>query len=225
MCGRNSLFPPASDLETRFDARLHVERYRPRYNIAPGEETAVITNDSPDKIVGFEWGLRPSWMGADDSGFINAKSETAAEKRSFQSAWKTRPCLVLSSGFYEWQSQPKGPKQPYRIHRQDDLAFAFAGLWEPASAPADNDTVTILTTDANALVESIHDRMPVILPQEREQQWLTADPDERQLLCEPYPSDDLAAYPISTRVNNPVNDDPQIIEETARSQTDLGAYG
>lgn len=228
MCGRNSLIPPASRLESRFDATLHLESYRPRYNIAPGESLAVITGAATDAIVVHRWGLRPPWMDAAEDGFINARSETIAEKLSFRTAWEERPCLVLSSGFYEWQDRRGGTKQPYRIHRPDDPAFAFGGIWEPCDDGGGDTvrgTVSIVTTAPNELMEPIHDRMPVILPQEAERDWLTADVDRRHELCRPYPLDDLAAYPIARRVNDPNTDDPGIIEPIGDPQSDLGEFG
>lgn len=225
MCGRNSLFPPASQLESRFDATLHFESYRPRYNIAPGETLAVIPSAEPDAIVGHHWGLRPAWMDEDEEGFINARSETAADKPSFRDAWAERPCLVLSSGFYEWRAGDRGPKQPFRIHRPDDPAFAFAGLWEPVSNGDGIDgTVTILTTEPNELMGSIHDRMPVVLPRDEETEWLTAGPEDRAAMCRPYPDADLEAYPISRRVNDPSNDDPAVVEPAADPQSDLDEF-
>jgi putative SOS response-associated peptidase YedK len=202
MCGRTSLFAALADVEETFDARLVADggsashasgaspergsggRYRPRYNIAPGEPLEVLTNEAPDAIDRFRWGLLPPWADEGDEGFINARSETAAEKRSFADAWESRPCLVLSSGFYEWKAKNGGPKRPYRVHREDAPAFAMAGLWEvwngeDRSIPS----VTILTTDPNELMAPIHDRMPVVLPADEEEAWLAGDPDERADLC------------------------------------------
>lgn len=203
---------------------MHFETYRPRYNIAPGDRQPVVTGETPDRIVGHEWGLRPHWMDANQGGFINARSETVAEKPSFADAWVSRPCLVLSSGFYEWQERPRGPKQPYRIYRPDDPAFAFAGIWELAPNGEQPDTVTILTTEANELVEPIHERMPVILPRDAEDRWLSGDPAQREALCRPYQGEDLDAYTISRAVNQPSNDDPSIIEPTDDPQTGLDAF-
>lgn len=242
MCGRTSLFAARADLEETFDARLVTDGgrtsdadgapsplsgggYRPRYNIAPGEPLEVITNDAPGTIDRFHWGLLPSWADEPEEGFINARGETAAGKRSFADAWDSRPCLVLSSGFYEWRETGGGPKRPYRIYREDAPAFAMAGLWEvwedeDRSVPS----VTILTTDPNELVEPIHDRMPVVLPADEEATWLTAGPTERADLCRPYPGSDLDAYEISTRVNDPTNDDPGVIEPLGHEQSGLGEF-
>lgn len=226
MCGRTALFPPQEELEERFDARVIADGgYTPRYNIAPGEQLEVITNEQPEGIDQFHWGLIPFWEDEPQEGIINARSETAHEKRSFQRAWESRPCLVLSSGFYEWQQRNGGSKQPYRIHRENDPAFAMAGLWETWEGDDDSvDCVTILTTEPNELMEPIHDRMPVVLPQEAEEEWLESGPEERRDLCRPYPDDDLEAYEISTRVNNPNNDEATVIEPLGHEQSGLGDF-
>ena len=226
MCGRTSLFVSQSDLEQRFDADVASGvDYRPRFNIAPGEDLEVVTNEAPGAIEQFHWGLLPPWADAVDDGLINARAETADEKRSFREAWASRPCLVLSSGFYEWQRGNGGPKQPYRIHREDDPAFALAGLWQ--ATEIDDETirsVTILTTEPNDLMEPIHDRMPVVLPREEEDAWLSSGPEPRADLCRPYPADDLEAYPISTRVNDPSNDDARVIEPAETEQSGLDEF-
>ncbi|MFB6302444.1 MAG: SOS response-associated peptidase [Haloferacaceae archaeon] len=227
MCGRNSLFVAQDDLESRFDARVVADGgYRPRYNVAPGDGLEVVTNEAPDEIDRYRWGLIPSWADDPGTGLINARSETAAEKSAFVDAWAARPCLVLSSGFYEWQSRNGGPKRPYRVYREDDPAFAMAGIWEvregeDGALPC----VTILTTDPNDVMEPIHDRMPVVLPADAESAWLSAGPDARADLCRPYPDDDLAAYEISTRVNDPGHDDPDVIEPLAGEQSGLDEFG
>lgn len=213
MCRRHSLFAPARVLEERFDATLAFDAYKPRYNMVPGDSQAVITNESPSSITAADWGLRPAWMDASASGFANARSETAAEKPSFRSAWKERPCLVLTSGFYEWQDRAGTEKQPYRIYRAHESAFAMAGLWEPGVNGGESvPTVTILTTEPNELLAPIHDRMPVILPRNKERQWLHLGPDERTSMCTPLTDSTLRADAISTRVNSPQNDDPGVIE-------------
>ena len=226
MCGRNALFATQQDLEQHFGAEVVTDGgYVPRYNIAPGEQLDVITNRATDEIDRYQWGLLPSWADDPGEGIINAHSETAAEKRAFRDAWDSQSCLVLSSGFYEWQERNGGPKQPYRIYREDAPAFAMAGLWEvwegeESAIPC----VTILTTEPNDLMQPIHDRMPVILPGGAEETWLTVGPDERKELCQPYPDEDLKAYEISTRVNSPGNDDPSVIEPLGHEQSDLSEF-
>ena len=216
MCGRNSLFTPQPVLEERFDATARAP-IRRRYNVAPGEDLAVVRNDDPEGIDELEWGLLPAW--ADDPGDsprpINARAETAAEKPMFRDAFEERRCLVLSSGFYEWREQPGGPKQPYRICLEDDAPFAFAGLLERWEGDGDaRETATILTTEASEQVEPIHDRMPVMLEPDEEDAWLDGDWDgvDAGSLLDPYDGDDLRTYPISRAVNDPANDSSDVIE-------------
>ncbi|WP_254532973.1 SOS response-associated peptidase [Natrinema gelatinilyticum] len=227
MCGRNSLFLAREDLEDRFDAKIVADGgYTPRYNIAPGADLEVVTNEATDEIDQYHWGLIPFWADEPEEGIINARTETVDEKRVFENAWESRPCLVLSTGFYEWESRNGGPKQPYRIYREDDPAFAMAGLWERWDG--DDETVscvTILTTEPNEVIEPIHDRMPVVLPTDAEAEWLAAKPSRRKELCQPYPDDDLMAYEISTHVNDPSHDEPTVIEPLEHEQSGLGEFG
>lgn len=227
MCGRMSLYFPKEDLEARFDAHLAEDvTYRPRYNIAPDSSIEIITSENPDEIDQYTWGFIPNLAGGPEQRFINARSETAHEKPAFRDAWVHRPCLVLTSGFYEWKQRNGGPKEPYRIYRPDNSAFALAGLWEKWT-PETGDpirTVTILTTEANAVVRPIHDRMPVVLPREREDEWLVRSADDRRDLIRPVSADLLDAHPISTMVNDPSNDDPRVIEPLRNEQAGLDRF-
>ncbi|MFC6733407.1 MULTISPECIES: SOS response-associated peptidase [unclassified Haladaptatus] len=233
MCGRYSLFTPPEEVEERFDARFE-RSFRPRYNAAPSQNLPVIQNTSRDTIRTLRWGLIPSW--ADDAKVgnkrINARAETVREKRSFAEAYEQRRCLVLADGFYEWAKTDSG-KQPYRVSFEDDRPFAMAGLWERWTPPQKQtglgdfgggdkpdarvepiESFTIITTEPNDLIEPLHNRMAVILEPEAEDAWLTGDPEEVYDLLRPYPDDsDLRAYPVSTVVNNPSNDRPEIVEE------------
>lgn len=245
MCGRLSLFAPPSVLEARFDATF-LGSYTPRYNVAPTDSLAAIRDDSPETIDALTWGLVPHW--ADDPSIgtrlINARAETLSEKPSFRDAYENRRCsrersereldtpkggrcLILSDGFYEWK-EDGGRKQPYRICRPDDEPFAMAGLWERWEGNGEvRETATIVTTEPNDVVAPLHDRMAAILPEREERRWLHGDPVERESLLSPYEGD-LRAYPISTRVNDPGNDGPSIIEEVepeGGTQSGLGDFG
>ncbi|MFB6120524.1 MAG: SOS response-associated peptidase [Halobacteriaceae archaeon] len=221
MCGRNALFLDRRTLEARFDAELVVDGgYTPRYNVAPGDRLEVVTNEAPGEIDRFHWGLIPEWADAPTARHFNARAESVAEKPLFERASASRPCLVLSSGFYEWDDA----NRPHRIYREDG-AFAMAGLWRVWRG--DDGLVacvTVLTTEANETMRPIHDRMPVVLPPDAESEWLTADPGVRSDLCRPF-SGDLTVDPISTRVNDTANDDPNIIEPLGHEQTGLGEFG
>ncbi|MFC7046239.1 SOS response-associated peptidase [Halobacteriaceae archaeon GCM10025711] len=227
MCGRFSLFTPAGDLAERFDA-TPTRAFEPRYNVAPGDDVAVIRNDAPAVIDELEWGLIPHWVEDPDdwSKPINARGETVAEKPSFRDAFDRRRCLVLADGFYEWQERPRGPKQPYRVVLGEDDPFAMAGLWEEWSSNDDvRRTVTIVTTDANDLMAPIHDRMPVVLAPDEEDRWLAADdPGELQGLLDPYDGEDMHAHPVSTAVNDPSNDRPGVVEPVDDPQSGLGDF-
>ncbi|MFB6127893.1 MAG: SOS response-associated peptidase [Halolamina sp.] len=214
MCGRNSLFVPQDDLERRFDASIVAGGgYTPRYNVSPGDGLEVITAEAPEEIDRYRWGVVPPWANEPEEGLVNARAETAPEKQLFRDAWASHPCLVLSSGFYEWRQCDHGPNRPFRIYRNGDPLFAMAGLWDVWEHDGERTRcVTVLTTDATDPVASIHDRMPVVLPADAEREWLHGDPATRAALCRPYPDDDLAVYEVSTRVNDPVNDDPAVVE-------------
>ncbi|WP_256289824.1 SOS response-associated peptidase [Halobellus inordinatus] len=232
MCGRYTLFTPAEELASRFDATFE-EPPEPRYNCAPGQSLPVLTNDDPDRFRRFKWGLVPSW--ADDEGvgndLINARAETLAKKPSFEAAYERRRCLVPADGFYEWVEEGDA-KQPYRVAFADDRPFAMAGLWErwePShtqtglgdfgggnSAESDGDdaveSFTIVTTEPNDVVADLHHRMAVVLDPDEEETWLHGDVEEAAELLDPSPADEWEAYPVSTRVNSPANDAPALIE-------------
>jgi putative SOS response-associated peptidase YedK len=191
-----------------------------RYNIAPTQEIAAVRADGERgcrTLVSLRWGLIPSWAKDPSIGnrMINARAETVAEKPSFRNAMKRRRCLVLSDGYYEWQKKqgPKGPKQPFYFCLNDERPFAFAGLWESWKDPSGSrlESCTIITTEANTLTRPIHDRMPVILPADSYDHWLDPtlhDAAELQPLLRSYPSEEMKAFPVSTLVNSPRNDDP-----------------
>lgn len=217
MCGRNSLFAPPTVLEEQFGVTVP-QSYHRQYNIAPGDNTFVLTNDTPERITEATWGFAPSWA---DSRLINARAETVAETAPFEEAWEQRPCLVLSSGFYEWQEQPSGGKQPYRVFKETEQPFAMAGLWEPTDTGI---TVTVLTTEPNETMAPLHHRMPVVLQRDAEDTWLTAGPNRRAELTRPYDGGDLTTVAISTAVNDPSVDTPSVIEPLETEQSGLGEF-
>jgi putative SOS response-associated peptidase YedK len=168
-------------------------------------------------LVLLKWGLIPSWSNDEKIGYklINARSETVAEKPSFRSAFKHRRCLIPASGFYEWQKQGTGRKQPFFISMRDGELFSFAGLWERWHDPEGEEvqSCTIQTTTANEVMQPIHERMPVILGPSAEEQWLDrrASADALRSLLVPYTSADMEAHPVGLWVNNPKNDGPKCL--------------
>jgi len=221
MCGRFTYLLSWSEIVALYGLTAVTEMapdWKPRFNAAPTQTMPVIRLNAAGKreLAALRWGLVPSWskdpaMGAK---LINARAETVAEKPAFRSAFKLRRCLVPADGFYEWRKLPGGGKQPYRITMADGAPFAFAGLWERWSkGPEPLETFTIITTTANSLVAPIHDRMPVIIDAADHDAWLEArDTAIPMALLRPYPAERMTAYPVSTRVNSPRNDDASVIE-------------
>jgi putative SOS response-associated peptidase YedK len=230
MCGRYTLTPSADELVEVFDVdELTFEDWAPRYNLAPTQDAPVIIRgpEGERRMGLMRWGLVPGW--ADDPGIgnrlINARSETVARRSAFREAFASRRCLVPADGFYEWQRREgegsgKPVKVPHWIHRPDRRPFAFAGLWErwrPSNGGDALVTFTILTTAPNARVRPLHDRMPVVLPDRRaEDGWLSAG--DAALLA-PAPDDYLEAWPVSTAVNRPANEGPELV---ARVEQEMG---
>lgn len=223
MCGRFSL-GATTRVAQLFDLPNWPET-APRYNITPSQSVAAVVQDRETgarEFRPFRWGLVPSWAKdpAIGSRLINARSETAATKPAFRKPLRERRCLIPADGFYEWRRE--GPrKQPYYIMLRDGEPFAFAGLWDrwlpPDGQPLE--TCTILTTTPNSIVERLHDRMPVILPPESYTLWLDPhlrDVEPLQALLRPCAAEAMAAYPVSTKVNNPANDSTDLIAPLPR---------
>lgn len=220
MCGRFTLTVDANSIQTYFPWLDEIPpQIVPRYNIAPTQPIAAISNQHPNKVDHFLWGLIPFWAKDPSiaSRMINARGETLAEKASFKNAYKRRRCLILADGFYEWAKVPgQKAKQPYYIRLEDGAVFAFAGLWEEWQSPEGSQikSATIITTEPNALVKKVHDRMPVILHPKDYARWLSRkeiSPKELQPLLTAYPAEEMVAYPISMRVNSPANEGPENI--------------
>ena len=216
MCGRFTLTQSAIALTEAFSLEDVLE-WTPRYNIAPTQTVMAIALDSAHTRQRrfFRWGLVPGWATALAIGakLINARAETVAEKPSFRAAFKQRRCLILADGFYEWQRIDRKTKQPYYFQLASKQPFAFAGLWERWQGEGDViETCTILTTQANELLQPIHDRMPVMLAPEDYDRWLepTAVP-EYQTLLRPYHADLMQGYRVSTLVNRATNESPACI--------------
>jgi putative SOS response-associated peptidase YedK len=217
MCGRYTIKAPVAQLATLFDV-LEPSPLAPRYNVAPTQSVPVVRlspQHNRREMAMLRWGLIPSWAKDAVIGnrMINARADS--EKPSFRSAFEKRRCLVVADGFYEWQKL-NGKKQPYYIGLKGGGPFAFAGLWEHWQDPEDKpvETCTIITTDANELVKPIHNRMPVILQPKDYQEWLDPEVEnkgELQELLRPYPSEAMTAYPVSSFVNNPNNEDPRCV--------------
>jgi putative SOS response-associated peptidase YedK len=223
MCGRFTLTVDPARLKEAFPWVETPQELAPRYNIAPSQPVAVVANNSDYKLEYFQWGLVPSWAKDPQIGnrMINARAETLAEKPSFRTAYRRRRCMIFADGFYEWRQNPGGrSKTPMYIRLASGDPFAFAGLWENWHGPDGSQILscTIITTSPNDMIREIHNRMPVILPEDGYKLWL--DPEERNPqeldgLLRPYPASQLTAYPVSKLVNSPQNELPDCIKPVA----------
>jgi putative SOS response-associated peptidase YedK len=219
MCGRFTLTIDPADLQDTFPEYTFPAQGVPRYNIAPTQPILALPNDGTNKTDFFVWGLIPSWAKDPSIGsrMINARAETLAEKPAFRAAYKYHRCLIFADGFYEWQAQTgTKSKVPHFIRLKSGAPFAFAGLWEHWQSADGSEirSATIITTEPNELMTSLHNRMPVILPGNTYAQWLDSShqsPDLLQSLLVPYPASEMEAYPVSTLVNSPGNDRPDCI--------------
>ena len=217
MCGRFTLSQSAEAIASVFQLN-QVPTIEPRYNIAPTQPVATVlqTSARERQFQLLRWGLIPAWAKDATMGsrLINARAETVAEKPSFRSAFRHRRCLVIADGFYEWRRQD-GKKQPFYFRMKNQQPFAFAGLWEHWQDPKGEaiNSCTILTTEANELLQQIHQRMPVILNPKDYDMWLdpTMQIEQLQQLLQPYSSTAMTSYPVSTKVNKPTNDTPELI--------------
>ena len=229
MCGRYTLIR-LDDVLEKFPWIEHSPPdLVPRYNIAPTQPLLAVANDKPDEFTHFYWGLVPSWAKDTSVGnrMINARAETIAEKPPFRNALKRRRCLVIADGFYEWKAEPgpgkKPVKTPMYIRMKDGKPFAFAGLWETwhdrAGTGSELRSCTLITTQPNALMKPIHDRMPAILPPDRYRDWLAEgeiDADRAREMLAPYPADAMEATEVSTYVNSARNDGAKCIESATK---------
>lgn len=221
MCGRYTITVTMEELIAYYlTEQPSIPFHTPRYNVAPGQMIPAIVHDGERNRLGqLRWGLIPSW--AKDAKFaykmINARAETVQERPAFKTPFQRKRCLIPADGFFEWKKIGSGNKQPMRIILRSRQMFSFAGLYDTWLSPEGEriNTCTIITTTPNELVASIHDRMPVILSRKDEAVWLDQEQslDTLQSLLQPYPADDMHAYPVSKIVGNVKNDRKECIVE------------
>lgn len=218
MCGRYTLVLVGPELIERFKVEPPAFVLRPKYNIAPTQQLPIITTAKPQALTEAVWGYKPTWMTKRKTGVINARAETIASKPFFKNSLNRRRCLVPADGFFEWDHRGRR-RQPYRFTLKQGGLFAFAGIYEdpdPAN-PTSMPSYALITTGANDVVGKIHDRMPVILRRCDEQSWLDIDlPTDRALaLLSSYAAGEMVAQPISSKVNSPAFDGPEVIQPLA----------
>ncbi|WP_050028969.1 SOS response-associated peptidase [Verrucomicrobium sp. BvORR034] len=229
MCGRFRY----RGITTEADELKHVpgleirKMFPPRYNIAPTQFSPIVraTKDGGHEVEALRWGLLPFW--AKDQSFaskaINARAETVPEKPAFRSAFKTRRCLVLSHGFYEWETLPDKSKQPWLFTLPGESLMVFAGLWEswtskeaPPETPL-TETFTILTTKATTRGAWIHDRFPVVLAPEDWVHWMDdkISPEELAWLVEKVQTGRAATemnqWPVTRKMSNARYEEPDAV--------------
>jgi putative SOS response-associated peptidase YedK len=223
MCARTTLTLSAH-LIARWLALQDVPPWEPRYNVCPTQDhLAVRLRDGDPEAVRLRWGLVPSWATDVSVGsrMINARGETVDTQPAFRDAFRSRRCLILVDGFYEWQAIPGAKRKvPHIVRMTDGVPFVLAGLWESwraRGAEAPVETCTVVTTTANPLLAPIHDRMPVILDPSAYRMWLdpTTPAAVATALLRPYRGPGLYAYPVSTHVNTPAHDDARCLEPVA----------
>jgi len=221
MCGRFTNNAKAKDIEKEFKVgKLNPKIFSDRYNIAPSQEIAAVLETGGERIVSnLKWGLIPHWSKDDSfaSKLINARAETIAEKPSFRDAFKHARCIIPATGFYEWDKKSKGVKQPYYFYLKEKDVFGFAGLWSEWTDKESGEvieTCTIITTEANKVLEPVHDRMPVILKEKDYDDWLDEKEDNTDYLQKflvPFPASAMKSHPVSTLVNSPSENSPELI--------------
>ena len=227
MCGRFGASFQYRNIKALWNLRGDLPEFGPRYNIAPSQDVPVIVrSEDRNELKSMRWGLVPSRTQDPSIGqrMINARSETLLEKPSFKQLVARQRCLVPADGFYEWRREGNR-KVPMWIHLKNREPFAFAGLWDYWRDPAGDKELysfTIITTEANALVRPIHNRMPVIYDKEMGRQWLEESFGDQPMILaavlQPLPSDLMEAHEVSTLVNSPDNDTAECIQPVSPSQ-------
>ena len=189
----------------------------PRYNIAPSQSIPVIRDtETSRELVMARWGLIPNWSKASKSKYstINARIESVAEKPTYRTPFKRRRCLIPADGFYEWK-QVNGNKVPHHIRMRDSKIFAFAGLWDHWEGEDESIySCTIIVMPSNEVMKPVHERMPAIIAPAHYDLWLDSRITDKQEIMQyltSAPSGQLTAYPVSTRVNSPGNNDERCI--------------
>lgn len=216
MCGRFALFA-SPELVAEYFALAEPPALAPHYNLTPGQDIAAVRVDRDGvlRLHALRWGLVPFWAKDATLGrrLINARLDSLAGKPAFREAFTRRRCLIPASGFYEWGVDAAGKKQPFFIRPRGEPLLAIAGLWERWRAPSGEplETCVIVTTEANALLAPIHDRMPVLLARAAQDVWLDARSDVATITELAARGPELETWPVGTAVNDPRNDDERVI--------------
>ena len=219
MCGRLEIHSALEIIAKVFGIGPGTFEYSPSYNIAPSQEILLIVNDGKRRLVRSRWGFVPSWSKELSAGYkmINARAESVADKPSFRSAFQNQRCLVVADGFYEWKKEGT-KKRPFYIRLKSGKPFGLAGLYNIWKSPEGEQicTSTIITTDANEIIQPLHDRMPVITSPDAYDLWLDPKIRDKALLqniLKSYPAEELEVYEVTPKVNSPKNNAPENIQK------------
>ena len=230
MCGRFTLAISATELATYIVHRYQISSQLPRvqlpqFNIAPSNQVISIIHDGKNYRIGtLKWGFEHANASSEiPFTMINAKAETLWTKTMFKTAVLKQRCVILADSFYEWDKVDK-TKKPKRIYTTDQKIFPMAGIWTTTVKPdgQKEHTVAIVTTAANALVATLHDRMPVILNEKDEQVWLNpmiSDETILQKVLHPYDASIMGMYSVSKKVGSPAFNSEDAIKEEEDEQT------
>jgi len=226
VCGRFSQHYTWQEIHDGFDlVRPAAPRnLEPRYNIAPTQTVDVVrAADSGNELVHMRWDLVPFFWKKPlkDKKFstFNARAETLATANSFRAAFRHRRCIVPVSGFYEWRRPKQKGQPPVYFSSADGTPLALAGLWDQWVDPGSGDPLlscTIVTTEPNAMVKPLHNRMPVILTRSEAETWMRTDPDhaaDLRALLRPCSPDLMSSRQVSAFVNSTRNEGPGCIAE------------
>ena len=216
MCGRFAVTLPIDAMARLFAARpANALPVVPNYNVCPTNPVHVVKRDETGRqLVPMRWGFLPHWYKSETDGplLINARAETIAEKPAFRDACRERRCLIVASGFYEWHKSPEGRHLPWYIYRRDGAPIAFGGIWQNWGKDEPRPTCAIVTTDANATLSRVHDRMPLIVEQDDWRLWLGEAGKGAARLMRPAADDVLALHRVGTAVNSNRASGSQLIE-------------
>lgn len=221
MCGRFTRTKTIQEYAEYFEAES-IDENELDYNITPSDSILAVVseNDQTRHLTWFHWGLIPFWSNGPDKRFsmINARHESLKQKPAYRTPFKRHRCIIVADGFYEWKQTEDG-KQPYYIKLTSDEPMALAGLWDNWESKETGESIystSIITTDANKIIKPVHERMPAILPAETFSFWLdpmNEDTEKLGELLKPASSELFDVYPVSRRVNNPINNDLQLLKD------------
>ncbi len=225
MCGRFGLLSP-SEISERFALEAQLS-FDARYNAAPTQKMPVITEDGTRSAQMMRWGYEPRWLKEKGGGrpLINARAEKLESAPTFREALRERRAIIPATHFFEWAGTGR-QKVPYVFRLRDGGLFGFAGLWYEEGGER---RFLIVTTEPNELTRPVHNRMPAMLLREHEEEWLDSDqsePERLTALLGPYPAREMEAYPVSSRINSPSNDSPDLLDPVlARDATAAAESG